>query len=64
MKNVNEFKAAMALKGYNITTLAKDMTMSAATLSRKVNGESEFKASEMKACERLLGIRREFFFDE
>ena len=45
---------------------AQDLSMSAATLSAKLNGKSEWKAPEMVEACRLLGIplerAHEYFF--
>ena len=48
MKNKNmKLLSYMALKGYNQTTLSKEIRMNKVTLCNKINGNREFKEPEM-----------------
>ena len=59
MTNTNELKAAIMRKGLTIKSLAAQMGISTGTLSRKINGKREFRASEMLILAEVLGLTGE-----
>lgn len=62
------FKVALLEKGYTSETLAKEVGMSATTLSYKVNNKRKFTASEIQKVSKVLGLNpdriMEIFFAE
>jgi transcriptional regulator with XRE-family HTH domain len=56
MTNTKVLKCLIALSGYNITELAQKLNMSRATLSRKINGRSEFNSTEIMSLCDLIGV--------
>lgn len=63
-----KLKYHMAKKGYTIENLAKALDMNAATLSRKINGRSDFYRSEINEVKELLNLTDDevigIFFNE
>lgn len=50
----NQIKSYLSLKGYTIEKLAREIGMSTASLSAKINGKREFTVSEAKRlCDSL-----------
>lgn len=62
--NKRMLKSVMALKGYNSGKLAIKIGISPQSFSKKVNGKSEFTASEITSIAKVLEIRdvNEIFF--
>lgn len=56
MVNVNKLKSYLALKGMVIKDLAEAIGMPISTLSNKINGKSEFTASEIAQIQTALDI--------
>ena len=59
MTNTNKLKGRIAEKGYNLSTLSKAVHLSRPCLRRKINGETDFKVSEIERVCDTLGIRRD-----
>ncbi|WP_317300906.1 helix-turn-helix transcriptional regulator [Allobaculum stercoricanis] len=69
MTDTKRFKAMMALKGYTLECLAKELGLSIATLSYKINNIRQFKVNEIKAIQIIWNLTPEerdaiFFADE
>lgn len=56
MVNINKLKSYLALKGMVIKDLAETIGMPISTLSNKINGKSEFTASEIAQIQTALDI--------
>lgn len=56
MVNINKLKSYLALKGMVIKDLAEAIGMPISTLSNKINGKSEFTASEIAQIQTALDI--------
>lgn len=56
MVNTNKFRSYLALRGMTIKDLAEAIGMSISTLSNKINGKSEFTASEIAQIQTALNI--------
>lgn len=54
--NAAELRAAIARKGRTYRSLAKALGVSEQTLYNKLNGESEFRASEIGTIAAELGL--------
>lgn len=63
MLNINKLKSYLALKGMTIGDLAKAIEMSISTLSNKINGRTEFTASEIAEIQKVLDIPDEEVLD-
>lgn len=62
-EDVRRFNSYLAAAGYNIGKLAKELGMSRATLSSRINGKTDFNRSEMEAISKKLGkTAAEIFF--
>lgn len=63
--NTNLFKAAIAKKGLTQARLAQQIGISANTLSKKINGKSDFVIWEVVAITNALELKnpQEIFFD-
>ena len=61
----NIMKSYLALRGYTIGKLAKELGISAKSLSEKINGKHEFTITEAKTICKILTIEDpvEIFFD-
>lgn len=59
MTNTNKLKGRIAEKGFNLSTLSEAVHLSRPCLRRKINGEVDFKVSEIERICETLGIRRE-----
>lgn len=55
MFDKNLLKSEIVLKGLNLDSLAKRLETSKATLSKKVNGKSEWKLSEIQEIGKIVG---------
>lgn len=56
MFDKNHFQAKYIEHGLNSTDIAKIMGINPATLSRKVNGESDFTRNEIQLFRSALGL--------
>lgn len=56
MTNTNLLKYLIAISGYTITELAQKLNMGRTTLSRKINGKSDFNTSEIMTLCDLIGV--------
>lgn len=56
MVNQKLFRYYVALAGMTCDTLAKEIGMNPATLSRKINGKSDFTLGEAMDVKRILGL--------
>lgn len=63
MFNINKFRSYLALRGMTIKDLAECIDMSISTLSNKINGKSEFTASEIAQIKVALNIPDEEILD-
>lgn len=63
MVNINKLKSYLALKGMVIKDLAEAIGMPISTLSNKINGKSEFTASEIAQIQTALDIPNEEVLD-
>lgn len=63
MLNINKLKSYLALKGMTIKDLAEAIGMSISTLSNKINGKTEFTASEIAQIQTTLDIPDEEVLD-
>ena len=52
----NEFKAAMARKNITIADIAKALNVNPSTISRKINGLTDFTRGEIDAVSKLLEL--------
>lgn len=59
MTNTLKLKAAIAESGLNQEQIAKMLGVSLCTFNYKLNGVSEFKASEIKKLSELLKMKNE-----
>lgn len=59
MTNTLKLKAAIAESGLNQEQIAKMLGVSLCTFNYKLNGVSEFKASEIKKLTELLKLKNE-----
>lgn len=59
MVNVNKLRSYLALRGMVIKDLAEAIGMPISTLSNKINGKSEFTASEIAQIQIALDIPNE-----
>lgn len=69
MFNKRLFRAKVIEKGFTLTQIAAKIGISEATLSRKVNGISDFTRKEIYAIVHILTLERDdvdriFFADE
>lgn len=55
------FRAALILKGLTMEQLAAALSINPATLSRKINGVTDFTHSEMKRIREILSLSTEQF---
>ena len=55
--NKTKLKVEMLRSNINQNDIARELNMTSATLSRKINGKSDFKLDEAKTICRLLGIK-------
>lgn len=63
MVNINKLKSYLALRGMTIKDLAELIKMSISTLSNKINGRTEFTASEIAEVKTALDIPDEEILD-
>lgn len=56
MTNTKKLRALMVEKGYTQEQLAKLLGITETTLNYKINNKREFKASEIQALTKILGI--------
>lgn len=56
MTNTNKLKGRMTEMGYNLSSFADAVEISRPALRRKINGQVDFKVSEIEKICRLLGI--------
>lgn len=61
-EDTRRFNGFMVAAGYNIGRLAKEIGMSRATLSSRINGKSDFTRSEMEEIAAILGRSPEEIF--
>lgn len=62
MRDFKKLKALIALSGYKLSFLASQLGINRVSLTKKLNGETEFKASEIKKLCLILKIEeREIF---
>lgn len=59
MTNRNELKAAIIRKGMNMGVLAKKIGITIGSLSNKINGHKEFRASEIERIADVLDLNYE-----
>ena len=52
----NKLKSFISLRGYTIDRLAKEIGVSTANLSAKLNGKRQFKMNDAKNISRVLHI--------
>ena len=52
----NEFRAALLRKGWTIAALAKEIGINEATLSKKINGHTDFTREEVSKISKALGL--------
>ena len=57
MTNTELLKDYISKSGYKLGYLANQVGISRFSLTQKINNKSEFKANEMDALSRLLGIK-------
>ena len=58
MTNTNKLKGRMAEKGYNLTELSEAVHLSRPSLRKKINGDVDFKVSEIERLCDALEIKR------
>lgn len=58
MTNTSKLKGRMAEKGYTLTDLSKTVHLSRPSLRNKINGEVDFKVSEIERLCDALEIKR------
>jgi transcriptional regulator with XRE-family HTH domain len=63
MVNINKLRSYLALRGMTIRDLAEAIKMPISTLSNKINGRTEFTASEMGQIQTVLNIPDEEVLD-
>lgn len=56
MTDTLTLKSILLLKGYTIENIAKEMGLSATSMSYKINNRVEFKSSEIKRMQAILGL--------
>lgn len=56
MVNQKLFRYYVAIAGMTCDTLAKEIGMNPATLSRKINGKSDFTLEEMRGIRKALKL--------
>lgn len=56
MTNTKVLREAIERSGYRIYFIAEQLNLTYAGFQKKVNGESEFKASEIKQLRKLLKL--------
>ena len=61
MFNKARFRAALMLKGMTMEQLAAALSINPSTLSRKINGITDFTHSEMKSLRHILSLTAEQF---
>jgi transcriptional regulator with XRE-family HTH domain len=66
MFNQNALKAALAMKGKTLANLAAYLGINKSTLSKKINGRSEWTLPEIQKTGDVVGKEKikEIFFDE
>lgn len=68
MIDIRLFRLKLMLTGFSQKRLAEEMKLSSCAMSKKVNGKTEFTASEIYRCSKLLGLtadeRDRIFFPE
>lgn len=57
MTNTKKLRGSMSEHGYNLSTLAKAMGLSRPTMRSKIEGNKDFKVSEIKTLCALLEIK-------
>lgn len=64
--NFSKLRGKMAEEGYTVRSLSEKSGIPVSTLSNKLNGVSEFKASEMILISQVLEIEdvENYFFDQ
>lgn len=66
--NPTEFQVAQIRAGVGKEDLAKSLNVNLTTIYRKINGESDFTLSELKALKRVLNLSNDdvdrIFFSE
>lgn len=67
MTNTELFRKKVEKSGITYTFLASKIGITREALYKKINNETEFKASEITACAKILGLnsteRDRIFFD-
>ena len=58
-----QFKLAIAGKGLTLKDVAAVIGTTESTLSKKINGDSDFYLSEIRAICRTFGLDQSIFFD-
>lgn len=58
MFNANLLKAELLIKGISNDELAKILGINKATLSKRINGKSEWTLSELKQVGKLIGLEK------
>ena len=58
MFNANLLKAELLIKGISNDELAKILGINKATLSKRINGKSEWTLSELKQVGNLIGLEK------
>lgn len=58
----SEIKAELARKGMTQGALAKQLGISANSLSKKINGAKQFKLEEAQKIVNILGVNPSIFF--
>lgn len=65
MFNANLLKAELLIKGISTDELAKILGINKSTLSKRINGKSEWTLSELKKVGEILGVEKlnQIFFN-
>ena len=64
--NYNKLRGKIIEKGYTIKSFSQELEIPLSTMSDKLNGKTEFKASEMFKIAKALEIDdiKEYFFNQ
>lgn len=58
MFNANLLKAELLIKGISTDELAKTLEINKSTLSKRINGKSEWTLSELQKVGEILGVEK------
>lgn len=59
MTDTNKLKAKIIEKGFNITSLAKELNTSKSTLSQKINNKIKFSQKDIREISKILNLTGE-----